>query len=640
VRIDPNVVLELAIAAASIGGWFALYGLALFVTRPADVRPAPATQDLPGEESPAVVSLLANRWEVTEDATESTLIDLAARRYFELRQPASDPMQTTIHVRGGDMSALMPYERRVFDRISALAVGGVVPLTALTFRDQEKAVGWAKRLRAEVVADARSRGLSRRRFSSTVVSALTGAALASGAGAGLAVAHFLSRRHEGLGGAFWAGLVVVGLLSGIAGKPRGERDTAASRGVAARWLGLKAYLRGDESFANLPPSAVAVWDRYLSYGDALGVTRVCSAVIDLGMGNRKRVWSSFGGTWHRVRVRYPSLWGRYGKTGPAVIVPAVVTLVLGYLIMRYRLRISGELPARVAGTYDLVTFWVALLLLVRGGYRLVRGVLDLALPVTLTGEVLWIEVWRSNSGGKDQPPTPWLHYLAVDDGRDDRTTAWGMPSAMAGTCDCGDVVRIKVRRWTRRVVELSVVEHGSAARAAAADSVTGPAADPDGAAGSPRTGAVGALVGALGLSSGATRVIADALSPADVAAGQLLTDDEVSRAVGQPVRARGGSAGTSAGPMSMDVFSTVDGNRPAVHVMVAHGPAARLAIATRRGDQALPGVGDEAYTGEHWAAARRGDNVLLLRLQAPATGIDPRALHWLLATATARLPAA
>src|SRR3970040_1086645 len=32
-----------------------------------------------GGEPPAVVNLLANRWRVTEDAVESTLLDLAAR---------------------------------------------------------------------------------------------------------------------------------------------------------------------------------------------------------------------------------------------------------------------------------------------------------------------------------------------------------------------------------------------------------------------------------------------------------------------------------------------------------------------------------------------------------------------------------
>src|SRR2546421_3888754 len=98
---------------------------------------------------------------------------------------------------------------------------------------------------------------------------------------------------------------------------------------------MRAYLRGDESFAELPPAAVTVWDRYLSYGDAVGATRVCSAVIDLGMGNRKRVWSSFGGTWHRVRVRYPSFWPRYGKTATRLIVRGVLFSGLGFLLLYY-----------------------------------------------------------------------------------------------------------------------------------------------------------------------------------------------------------------------------------------------------------------------------------------------------------------
>jgi len=409
------------------------------------------------------------------------------------------------------------------------------------------------------------------------------------------------------------------VLGGMAGRDRGERDTAKGRAVAARWLGLRAYLRGDESFADLPPSAVAVWDRHLSYGDALGVTRVCSAVIDLGMGNRRRVWSSFGGRWHRVRVSYPKLWGRYGKTAAGALVPAVVALILGTLLMRYRLGPVEDLPAQAAGTYRLVTFWLAVALLVRGGYRLARGVLDLALPVSLTGEVLWIEVWRSKSGGNDSPPVPWLYYLAIDDGRDDRTTAWGMPSELLGRADCGDLVQIKVRRWTRRVAELTVVEHGSAARVAAADSHTGTAVDPDERS---------------RVSSG-HGILAGALQAVAVAADSLLTVDEVTRGVGQPVRT---SAAPSVGPVSMAAYSTVDGNRPALQVMVVHGPAAAMAIRTRRRNQPLPGIGDEAFTGEGWAAARRGDTVLMLQLHGAGTRTDPRALPWLLATATARLP--
>lgn len=107
-----------------------MYGLALLATRPARPQPAPATRNLPGSEPPAVVSLLTNHWELTEDAAESTLIDLAARHFLEVRQPGNDPPQTTIHLHDTDVSGLNEYERAVYQRVAGLAVDNVLPLTA------------------------------------------------------------------------------------------------------------------------------------------------------------------------------------------------------------------------------------------------------------------------------------------------------------------------------------------------------------------------------------------------------------------------------------------------------------------------------------------------------------------------------
>lgn len=57
----------------------------------------PASPEL-GPEPPAVVHLLANRWRLTVEAAEATLLDLAARRILEFRQAGSDPRDTTIHL--------------------------------------------------------------------------------------------------------------------------------------------------------------------------------------------------------------------------------------------------------------------------------------------------------------------------------------------------------------------------------------------------------------------------------------------------------------------------------------------------------------------------------------------------------------
>jgi hypothetical protein len=619
-------VLSIAIGTVSVGAWLLLYGLVLLATRPARPEPVPATQDLPGNEPPAVVSLLAGYWDLSEDAAESTLLDLGARRYLEFRQPGNDPMQTTVHVRNPDPAGLTGYERRILDRIAGLAVGGVVPLTALTFRDTDQAAKFDKRIKAEVIADARARGLSRRRFGPALLAVLTVTALLAAVGVGFAV--LLAARHSKdpirAAGAGW--FVTMLVLNGLAHRSHGERDTEAGRAVAARWLGVKAWLRGTEAFADLPPAAVAVWDRYLSYGCALGCTRVSSAVIDLGMGNRKRVWSSFGGTWHRVRVRYPKFWPRYGKTAPRLVIRGLFCAAIAFLMLYFWVsgvrrilqqpEIGGSRASQLTGSVRGVGLLIGGILLAYGFYVLVRTTIDLAAPRTITGQVLWREVWRSNSGGENSPPTPYLHYLAIDDGTDDRTTAWGIPSNEVGRCADGDTVTVKVRPWSRRVVELTVVEKGAMRRVQIADQDE------------QNTEALVAV--AMGLTPGRLTV-----GPgAPVAPGALLTAEDMSRAVGVPVTAHGGA---TAGPIPVGAvqFHGPDGQIVAM-LMVLSGLPAKFALRSGRRQPPLPGIGDEAYGGREFAVARRGETVVGLSVQVP---VDPRALPWLLSTAMGRLDA-
>jgi Predicted membrane protein (DUF2207) C-terminal domain len=629
-QVDPALLAEIAIGAGGLAVWFALLGVALLVTRPAEVQPAAPTQDFGGDEPPAVVSLLASRWEITEDAAESTLIDLAARRLLEFRQPANDPMQTTIHVKDGEVGGLTAYERAILDRVRGLAVNGVVPLTALTFRDQGQASSFAKRLETSIVADARARGLSQRRFSPTLVGALSAAAgvpaLAIGAAVTLDMVRHDRFEHD-WGGALGAVLVVWVLLAGIAGRKRGERDTPHGRAVASRWLGLRSYLRGDESFADLPPAAVAVWDRYLSYGDAVGATRVCSAVIDLGMGNRKRVWSSYGGTWHRVKVRYPHFWPRYGQKAVRLFVKAVAALAVSILVYRGAHMLPGDLvPNSVAGYVGLAASILFLSPLVYGSYTLVATIIHVAKPVEITGEVLWIEVWKQTSGGENSPPTPWLHHFAIDDGRDNHTVAWACPSQLAARASTGDIVTVTARRWTRRIVNLQIQQHGRERALEVASSSS--------------SEDTGNIVHQALRTHGAAGVfaLASALHAPEVAPTRLVTVEEVAGALGAPVAAQG-QASTATGPVSMQSYRSADNDKPLLMVSVATGPTGDLVMRMRRRAQPLPGIGDEAYAGHSWAIGRRGSHVVMLHLYGDAKRIDPRNVYWLLSTAVSRLPA-
>lgn len=620
------IAVDVAIAVASLVPFAAVFAGALLATRPARPPAAPATPDL-GEEPPAVANLLTNRWRLNEDAAESTLLDLAARRLIELRQPGNDPTHTTIHVRPEAQRPpqLTPYEQRVLDRIQGLAVDGVIPVTALTFRNERHAKSWARGLRRDVVADARARGLSRRRFGHAVVAALVVMAAASAAGLALAVARHQIRTDTGDAGAVLAvGFLGFVALTGIALSQRGERDTPAGRAAAARWLGVRAWLRGHEEFAELPPASVTVWDRYLPYGAALGVTHAASAVLDLGMGDRKLVWSSYGDRWRRVRVRYPKLWTRYGRSVPSLLIPTVISMVIGGLLVRYHavpadLDLPPELfPALERDLLERVStvaLVLGFLVLLRGGYRVVRTLVDLATSRTITGQVLWVELWRTRSQGKNRPRAPWLHYLAVDDGRADRTTAWGLPHGSAGPqCHDGDTVTIRVRPWSRRVAALTVVERGRPHQL-----VDEPAADEEGTVVS-LGGVVRRLTGQDGQG---------------VAVGTLFTPEEVGQALGMRVQAPESTPGF----VSLATYRSADHGREVLLVQVARGAASRWAWQMGRHGTELPGIGDGAFHNGDRAALRVGGTTVVLTLIRDGRGRNQH-LPWLLQQAGARLAGA
>src|SRR5207237_10501371 len=94
---------------------------------------------------------------------------------------------------------------------------------------------------------------------------------------------------------------------------RASRETARGWGGASGWLGLQTYLRDDPSFADSPVASVAIWQRYLSYGAALGVARAAVAALPMGSESDDEAWSKQSGRWRLVHITYrnwPPGWGR------------------------------------------------------------------------------------------------------------------------------------------------------------------------------------------------------------------------------------------------------------------------------------------------------------------------------------------
>jgi len=76
-------------------------------------------------------------------------------------------------------------------------------------------------------------------------------------------------------GWFVLAIVFFFILFGLLGRNRKDRVTAAGRTATAHWLGVAHWLDDNAVFATLPPAAVAIWDRLLAYGVAVGAGTGC-----------------------------------------------------------------------------------------------------------------------------------------------------------------------------------------------------------------------------------------------------------------------------------------------------------------------------------------------------------------------------
>src|SRR6266540_34602 len=413
-----TLVSVLVLAGVLLVVWYAVVLGAALATRPRDLDPGPPTMEL-GSEPPAVVNLLVTRCELTADAADATLLDLAARRILELHQPGDDPGRLLVRVRVAEPAGLLPYERRVFDRVREIASDRLTPLDEITERYADGGPSWLRQLRTEVVMDARRRGLTRDRglVGVVVVASMPVAMALSGLG-GL---PFLPKPGASPGEEFawFAGwlfgtvLTMVALLA-IGYLPlRGDRYTPAGREVGARWLGVAHWLSGFESLAELPPAAVAVWDRYLAYGVALGTNPVASRALDLRTGRLGRFTSRYTGRVRTIVVRYPLDPFAYTQAGARLTWSTLVLLAWGAFWARY----ADKLAA-----------------------------------VTVTGQVLAVHPYRPATDHE-----PRWYQIVLDDGAHDRVRPWLIRTDWLAGIKAGDVVRIRGQRWTRYGLGLTVL---------------------------------------------------------------------------------------------------------------------------------------------------------------------------------------
>ena len=547
----------IVVLLASLAAWGLLFAGLTTATRPRPVRPGPAGLELGGDEPPAVVNLLANGWQMTEDALAATLLDLSARDMIDLVQQGPEAERTVCVIREPAAPHLLPYERRVYDRVAGLAQGGVVPVQALERGTSSQAQKWWRGFRHEVIVDAQARGLSRNRWGAGIKTVFGFASLLPATAVGIVVFEASDEGGGVFGTAFFSWL----LLAGFAASRNRQRDTPAGREAAARWKGLREHLGRNEVFDTLPPAAVAIWDRYLGYGAALGVAGTASRVLTFGAQSERLAWSAYGGTWHRVRIRYP---GNRAAEGRHPAASAFVGLLVGagafyalrgLLTLRRRFDTDETLGLGISSTFSdwldtgwtrlvlLVLVGVAVVLLVWAAWTIVRAVLDLGARNTFEAEVLRVRRIADDEGTIKE------YAVALDDGRSEKVRAYAILPKRMPSLDERDVVSVTAGRWLRYVFAITVVRRGTV----------------------------------LSIDDGPDDVDSQVVTqPSPVASGPLFSVAEVSAAHGRPVNPRAETPAMFG--QHFTEYAAVGGKeRVLVHTSAGGLTAAAAGLARRKG---------------------------------------------------------
>ncbi|AXI80595.1 DUF2207 family protein [Peterkaempfera bronchialis] len=433
-----------AAAVAALLLWLLLLLAMALATRNPEVIAGPPAGEL-ADQSPAVVDLITGHWRLTGEAPAATLLDLAARGVVQIEEIGPELSLVRLRHDPGDLN---PYEKLVLEHLQALAVDGVVATGALAEGSRDLSRWW-KSFRRKVIVDARSQGLSQPRWSRAQAAVLTAAAGVPALAIAVAVTVDDRKHSAGPG----AGIVSWVLLTLLMGKLNGERGTRRGAELAGYWLGVRKHFAASGRFPQLPAASVTLWGRHLAYAAALGVapTAVTSLPVSTPADDR-RAWSDYGGMWHVVTVRYPRrmLWAREPR--PMLL--------------------------RALGAGALAGFWAWVVLLVASAFgwwpdalrtpsAFVVGALVAAVPLAyaisdltrkaeIEGQI--VRLRRVDVGSGENRGHSYVHWCAIDQGREREVKAFGISGTLWGALAEGDRVRARVGPTLGWISEIEVAE--------------------------------------------------------------------------------------------------------------------------------------------------------------------------------------
>jgi hypothetical protein len=433
--------------------WWSILLLALTIgliyyagiaTRPPRLVASTQSAEL-GAESPAVASVLTNGFVVTPHAAVATLLDLVARGWLRIEHTEHEVVLLTDR-RGREGDSLKGYEQQVLNHIHHMTAG---TLTGVSGAGVEIAGlrlprRWWRRFSKSVAADAHRMQLSKRRWSLLAVGPPAVTIVLSAllwwrsvrSGEPVAVVDSLASRAIAL--AIGIAIVVVALRLLRRSRSHAQRPTAHGLVRAQHWLCVRAWME-PRGFEGASAVAANSSSRALAYAAALGLADRAADELPIVPEDDRLAWSNATGEWHVVRVRYPFRPG-YGRHPALMLLTGV--LVGGGIIALQRLLLGiargdraigllDDFPDQVDIIQDVALVLAAILIapLLWMAWLVIAGSFDLFSTVERQGVVV-----RARRPQRVVPFPRLLRplarrdrfalFIAVDDGRSDRVSAW------------------------------------------------------------------------------------------------------------------------------------------------------------------------------------------------------------------------
>ena len=268
-RTITNALSVLAPLGTVLGMTVFLLLWARYGREPRPLAPVPEyVRDLP-DDPPAVVSALMHWGTVGPQAFSATVLDLAQRNFLTIRELRIDrpllPDRTDFELTrtDADPALLHEYERTALDEL--FSVGGIVRQSEITKQarsHQSEALGRWNSFKVDVGTSLRNRKYINGRRSMPFLVNIAVAVVLGLIGGG-AIAH----GAEVLGGVALAWAAVQLALT-----PLLRQRSPLGHQRYLEWKGVRKFLHDFSQLADAPVGHLVLWERYLVYAAALGVS--------------------------------------------------------------------------------------------------------------------------------------------------------------------------------------------------------------------------------------------------------------------------------------------------------------------------------------------------------------------------------